>query len=491
MANITKPAGLSLIWANGGTKVDPGVSKYNIGWVVQLPPYEYQNFIDSRQDQAIAHMNQHGIAEWDTVTEYQGGLSYTQGSDGVIYKAKLTSVNKDPSNTLNNSFWTKAFEDFGSVATVSAALTAHITNYQTLAAIGNLPAARANLSVYSKVESDTRFASLNGNASQVFSVGPATQSQHAIQLGQINSLLVPATESTTGVIKIATSGVVETGADDSTAVSPLKAASVYLKKSGNLAGIANPSTARTNLGLGGIATMEASAFLSATNNLSDITSAATARANLGITSIATRSETFFLKTASNLSDLGSASAARTNLGLSDAATTPVSSFMLKSDNLSGLASQATSRDNLGLGTAAVLSQDAIVFRSNNLGDLANPQTARNNLGLGNMATRNIFGVDGDLNLTSSKTSKGYSYMGNGLIMQWGQGPALGDDTNVWVNFSVPMNALTIQLTGVGNAGSGVGPCFLTNGWTSAGFMAYNNYNSGDAKQFSWFAIGTV
>ena len=63
MANIAKPTTLNVIWAATGTKIDPGVTKTNIGWVVQLPPYEYQNWVDNRQDQAIAHINQHGIPD--------------------------------------------------------------------------------------------------------------------------------------------------------------------------------------------------------------------------------------------------------------------------------------------------------------------------------------------------------------------------------------------------------------------------------------------
>ena len=491
MANISKPTGLNTIWADGGTKIDPGTSKYNIGWVVQLPPYEYQNYIDNRQDRALAHMNQHGVPEWDGVTEYQGNLSYTQGSDGIIYKCIQTNTNKDPSNALNNAYWVVAFESFGSVAALQATVTAHITNYQTLSGIGNVPAARANLSVYSKAESDTRFASLNGSTSQVFSVGVATQPEHAVRLGQVSGLLVQATESALGVVQLATTGLTETGTNGTTVITPATGAAVYLKKTGNLAGLTSPSTARTNLGLGAIATFADTAFLKVGNNLSDVTNAATARANLGITSVATQAEAYFLRSAQNLADLTNTTLARSNLGLTSTAITALSSFLLKADNLSGLADAATARSNLGLGTASTLASSQLLLAANSLSDVANPQSARNNLGLGNLSTRNVFGVDGDLNLTAVKAQTGSSYMGNGMLMQWGIGPALGDDSGVTVALPISMTIVNIQVTGYGTSGSGVGPCFLTAGWTTSNFAVYNNYNSGSAKQFTWLAIGFV
>lgn len=492
MANITKPTGLSNIWAEGGTKIDPGTSKYNIGWVVQLPPYEYQNFIDNRQDRAIAHINQHGIPEWDSITEYQGLLSYTQGSDGIIYKCVATNTNKDPSNPLNSAYWSRAFEDYGSVATVTAALNAHITNYQTLSGIGNIPAARANLSVYSKAESDARFASLNGNSAQVFSVATATQPAHAVPLSQFNSLLVQATESVRGTVQLATSGETETGTNDTKVITPLKAATVYLKKSGNLAGMSNVAQARTNLGLGTAAVQNVSAFLQPANNLSDITNAATARSNLGLGTAATQASGFWLQTANNLSDLTNIPAARSNLGLADMATTSSADVMFKSQNLAGLTNVAQARANLGLSDSGLYPSNTWLIRTNNLGDLTNAQAARNNLGLGGAATLNYFGGGvSSLNYTNVKGVYGYTYLPNGMLMQWGQGPALGDDSATTVGLHVAMNIMSVQITGLGGFASGVGPCFLTANWTTSTFEVHNNYNSGPNRPFTWFAIGYV
>uniref|UniRef100_A0AAU6VXP4 Tail fiber protein n=2 Tax=unclassified bacterial viruses TaxID=12333 RepID=A0AAU6VXP4_9VIRU len=489
MANITKPLGLSNVWANGGTKIDPGASKVNIGWVVQLPPYEFQNWVDNRQDQAIAHISQHGIPEWDSVTEYQGLLSYTQGSNGIIYKCIATNTNKDPSNSLNSAYWAIAFEVYGSVQTVSDALAVHINNYQTLAAIGNYPAARANLSVYSKSESDTRFAGLNGSSAQVFAVGIATQPEHAVRLGQVSSLLTQATESTLGVVRLATTGLTEGGVDDLTAITPLKASNVYLKKSSNLAGLPNYVTARSNLGLGSMAIEASTSFLRAVNNLGEITNAAVARANLGLTSTAIQPETYFLRTAFNLGDLPNVAQARLNLGLTPTAYADPNAFLYKVDNLAGLTNPAQARLNLGLSDAGLYPSNTWLTRANNLADLTNVQTARNNLGLGNLSTRNVFNVPGDLDFSNiNGAGGGWLKIPGGFTMQWGQGPALGDDMSTTINLWIPGNINTVQVTALGVFSSGVGPGFMTDSWTSTNFRVSNNYNTGPYRAFTWFAI---
>ena len=490
MANIPKPQMLSLIWSATGNHVEPDAARINTGYVVEMPPYETQNWIEWRQDNAIAHFNQHGVPEWDANTEYQGNLSYTQGSDGIIYKCLLTNTNTNPTNPLNSASWVQAFEPYGAVAVVQNALNAHLANYATLAGIGNTAAARINLSVWSRTESDTRYAALAGNSSQVFSVAVATQPEHAVRLGQVSALLTQATEASLGVAALATNAKVAAGTDDLTIVTPLKLATSYLSKAGNLAGLGNVATARSNLGLGSMAVESATGFLRTTNNLSDLTNAVAARANLGLTSTATQPETYFLRSGNNLSDVANAATARTNLGLTSTAITALSALMQKSENLAGLTNVPLARTNLGLGTAAVLDSSTWLARTSNLSDLTNAQAARNNLGLGSAATRNVVGVINDINFSNSIVAGvGYTVMPNGWIMQAGNAVV---NTNTRINFSIPMNVLSIQLTvaAVGTLTDIAGRVTGIGAIDTTGFYAYGATTTGPATLgIHWFAIG--
>lgn len=490
MANIIKPSGINRLWASGGTKVDPGLQKTNIGWVVELPPYQYQNWVDNRQDTFIAHINQHGIPEWDVETEYQGNLSYTQGSDGIIYKCISTHVNFNPVNPLNAAYWVRAFEAFGSVAVVQNQLTTHLNNYATLSGITNPVLARSNLSVYSKTESDARFAAYNGNSTVSFGVGNAAAPSHAVPLGQLTSLLLSATESTAGQISIATLGEVEQGVNDTKAVTSFKGNAVYLKKSGNLSGLANIAVARNNLGLGSIATESSGSFLRGSNNLSDISSPAVARNNLGLGDIATRTVATFLQTSNNLLDLGSVSAARTNLGLTALATTDPNTILTKTGNLAGLADVATARSNLGLGTVATQSVDLFLTKAGNLANLGNVQAARNNLGLGSLATSSAVGaLAGDLNFASLQAVNGYQYNPSGILEQWGLHNMAGRSHEQTIRFPIPFSkgCYNIQLTNIENYGNEGNTVRVTRMSTVS--FSISNGGGNTYTAYLWRAIG--
>ena len=88
---ITKPD-MEFIWASGGAIVEPSDTKKQTGWTAEVPPHQWENWIQNRQDTYLAHINERGIPEWDGNTDYlASGLSYVQGSDGKIYKSVAAS----------------------------------------------------------------------------------------------------------------------------------------------------------------------------------------------------------------------------------------------------------------------------------------------------------------------------------------------------------------------------------------------------------------
>lgn len=113
MALLTKP-NMQQVWASGGDIVEPSDLKKQQGWTVEVPPHQFENWVQNRQDEYLAHINQRGIPQWDGNTDYEAaGLSYVQGSDGTIYKSVAASgpstTAQNPTTDVSDTYWTIAF----------------------------------------------------------------------------------------------------------------------------------------------------------------------------------------------------------------------------------------------------------------------------------------------------------------------------------------------------------------------------------------------
>lgn len=107
-AEISKPD-FSFQWASGGAIVAPSDVKIQTGWTAEVPPFQWENFAQNRQDNAILHLFQKGISEWDAASNYyftaSGVRSYVQGSDGNIYLAQADSVGQNPVTDVSHTYW--------------------------------------------------------------------------------------------------------------------------------------------------------------------------------------------------------------------------------------------------------------------------------------------------------------------------------------------------------------------------------------------------
>lgn len=151
MSEFLKPDNLNVVWASGGDRLFPGTTKYASGWGVEIPPRQYFNEIDYKQDQMLAHINQRGIAEWDVDTEYQANKSYTQDSTGTIHRCILTHTGQNPELDVSNTYWEIAFANAGDffTQTESDARYAQVSNNGSDFTASTF---RTNLSLYSKTE---------------------------------------------------------------------------------------------------------------------------------------------------------------------------------------------------------------------------------------------------------------------------------------------------------------------------------------------------
>ena len=112
---INKPDMNYGIWAENGNVEIPSSEKVELGWIAEKPLNEQMNWVQNRQDAMLQYINQHGIVEWDNVTEYP--INAFVAREGVVYKALSQNVDKDP--TLNTAIWTVAFADFSIVETIT------------------------------------------------------------------------------------------------------------------------------------------------------------------------------------------------------------------------------------------------------------------------------------------------------------------------------------------------------------------------------------
>lgn len=171
MPLINKPQNINKIWSNSGDRATPSDQKINQGWVPEIPPHQWFNYIDNKQDQAIAHINQMGIPQWDAVTEYQANKSYAQGpTNGVVYKATQTHTNQNPE--VSSGYWEVAF-----LTQAPDYDTTYVRLNQNLADLPNKTQARNNLSVLSAAETNAlvntslKTSNFSGSNQQLASTG--------------------------------------------------------------------------------------------------------------------------------------------------------------------------------------------------------------------------------------------------------------------------------------------------------------------------------
>lgn len=111
MAIFDKPNLVNIVWASGGDRVIPDPVKVATGWLAEVPPRQYFNYIDWKQDQWIAYSNQRGIPEWDNETEYLSNRSFVQASDGSIYQCLVTGIDIEPTTDTQNRWRRVAIEE--------------------------------------------------------------------------------------------------------------------------------------------------------------------------------------------------------------------------------------------------------------------------------------------------------------------------------------------------------------------------------------------
>ena len=93
MVDIVRPV-YGEAWASIGEKVSPTLTKIQGGWIQEMMPYQWENFLQNRQDTALLYVLQKGVPEWDASQEYIAGKSV------VTYQTNLYISVLDSTNVL-------------------------------------------------------------------------------------------------------------------------------------------------------------------------------------------------------------------------------------------------------------------------------------------------------------------------------------------------------------------------------------------------------
>ena len=94
---MTNKPDVKNVWASLPTSnvIAPDESKVLEGWVKEIPPHEWFNWEMNRQGSFSAYVNEIGVPEWDSTTEYKANRSITN-RNGVMYVCQQDNINKDP-----------------------------------------------------------------------------------------------------------------------------------------------------------------------------------------------------------------------------------------------------------------------------------------------------------------------------------------------------------------------------------------------------------
>lgn len=212
-AEISKPD-FSYQWASGGAIVAPSDVKVQTGWTAEVPPFQWENYLQNRQDNAILHLFQKGISEWDALSNYyfttSGTRSYVQGSNGLIYVALQDSVGQNPVSDLTQVYWKPAFIDTNSfagsgpivgeflgiktnVTAASATTSFTIESAVTGSAINSFPykltglTKNINLAIVGVGGMDVGLAPVSGFVSIYLIYNPITQTSNLLACNQTTS----------------------------------------------------------------------------------------------------------------------------------------------------------------------------------------------------------------------------------------------------------------------------------------------------------------
>jgi hypothetical protein len=91
-------------WAEAGAQTDPGDAKVDLGWIAEKPPYQQENWRAARVDDMLAHIEDHGIPEWNAATVYTEGALVIAPFNRKAYRAVVANTGNAPHTDLGSNW---------------------------------------------------------------------------------------------------------------------------------------------------------------------------------------------------------------------------------------------------------------------------------------------------------------------------------------------------------------------------------------------------
>ena len=205
-------------WASSGEKLSPTEIKVQSGWVQEMMPYQWENFLQNRQDTALLELLQKGVPEWSVDQEYLGNKSIVT-YNGYTYQAKSTNTGNLPTDS---AYWKRTspnVTDSGIVTLGSGGTGAtNATDARNNLELGTAATVSADTIVFKSVTGNAPAAdkwtspislSLSGGATGSTSLdgsGNATISVSGLNASSISSGTVPSVALSNATLKTSPTG---------------------------------------------------------------------------------------------------------------------------------------------------------------------------------------------------------------------------------------------------------------------------------------------
>lgn len=217
MVDITRPV-YGEAWASSGEKLSPTEIKVQSGWVQEMMPYQWENFLQNRQDTTLLYLLQKGVPEWSADQEYIGNKSIVT-YNGYTYQAKSTNTGNLPTDS---TYWKRTspnVTDAGVVTLGSGGTGAtNAMDARTNLELGTAATVSADAIVFKSVTGNAPAAdkwtspislSLSGGATGSTSLdgsGNATIAVSGLNASSISSGTVPSTALSNATLKTSPTG---------------------------------------------------------------------------------------------------------------------------------------------------------------------------------------------------------------------------------------------------------------------------------------------